>query len=168
MVTSYNAPLPSQHPPRTATLESLEMLFDKEVVMKEKITCIKTIREMTGTGLKEAKDFFEQVVQPTVSINGNTNKARYKRVVGSEDQVDITSDPNEKLAPPMFMVGRSYHQIDGTIVMIIGQANPNTSYETVYSISSAGETVHRYNRRDFGRVTGTDSEDPDPRNLRKL
>jgi hypothetical protein len=41
-------------------VEDLRELMDVEFVNKSKINCIKHIRAMTGLGLKEAKDFFEQ------------------------------------------------------------------------------------------------------------
>ena len=166
MVTSITTNTPNMNPPRVYTLSYLERLFDKKVVREEKINCIKFIRQMTGTSLKEAKDFFEQVVQPTV-----LNAPHVLRASDDIGSVKINPDPTHKpadLSPPMFLVGQSYHQINGTIVMIIGQSNVNTSYETVYSIDADGNVIHRYNRRDFGRVTGTDFENPDPRNLRKL
>lgn len=66
---------------------------------------------------------------------------------------------------PMFLIGHTYKQLDGDVVLIVGAANQGNSYETVYSVSSDGQTIHRYNRRDYGRVTGTDHNNPDPRNL---
>lgn len=41
-------------------LNDLRELMDPEFVNSKRINCIKHIRSMTGEGLKEAKDFFEQ------------------------------------------------------------------------------------------------------------
>lgn len=68
----------------------------------------------------------------------------------------------------MYQIGRVYFQLDGKEVLIVGKSNENTSYETVFSICSEGKPIHRYNRRDFGRCTGSSHSIPDPRNLRVL
>lgn len=47
-------------------LSELKELFTADVVKNQKINCIKLLRQITGEGLKETKDFFEQVVQPAV------------------------------------------------------------------------------------------------------
>lgn len=146
--------------------EDLADLF-KSDVKDRKITSIKTIRHITGLGLKEAKEFCENIVIPA--------SKGLKRV-----QVDLGDDtgkvPDEpldggighELAPPMFLVGHNYEQLDGKIVVILGHSNPNTSYETVYTMDENGFVIHRYNRRDFGRCTGSDFEIPDQRNLKVL
>lgn len=64
----------------------------------------------------------------------------------------------------MFEVGKTYQSICGLPVKIAGKSNEGTNYETVFSIEN-GKEVHRYNARDFGRVTGTSHAKPDPRNL---
>lgn len=64
---------------------------------------------------------------------------------------------------PMFKVGKTYETVGGDMVKIVGISNEDTTYETVY----CEDMVHRYNRRDYGRVTGTDHETPDNRNLKK-
>lgn len=65
----------------------------------------------------------------------------------------------------MYTIGRIYRQLDGQEVLIVGIANRGTDHETVYSIAPGGDPIHRYSRRDFGRVTGTSFDRPDPRNL---
>ena len=50
-------------------LRHLRELMDPEFVNKQKINCIKHLRTITGEGLKEAKDFFEQEWLPF--INGD-------------------------------------------------------------------------------------------------
>jgi len=68
----------------------------------------------------------------------------------------------------MFEVGMKYETLGGDTVEIEGMANGGESCETVFSIDHNGHIVSRYNRRDFGRVTGTDNNNPDPRNLRAI
>lgn len=48
-------------------MEDLRELMDTEFVNKRKIHCIKHILAMTGVGLREAKDFFEQEWLPFVN-----------------------------------------------------------------------------------------------------
>lgn len=52
--------------PRFTDKRDLLNLFDQQFVQSNKIGCIKLIRSITGLGLKEAKDFFEQDLQPRV------------------------------------------------------------------------------------------------------
>ena len=52
-------------------LDDLRELMNVEFANKNKINCIKHIRAMTGEGLREAKDFFEQEWIPFV--NGEKN-----------------------------------------------------------------------------------------------
>lgn len=42
------------------TLRELRDLMSVDVVSTQKINCIKLLRQITGEGLKETKDFFEQ------------------------------------------------------------------------------------------------------------
>ena len=65
----------------------------------------------------------------------------------------------------MFEVGKTYQTIGAGHVEIVGMYNEGNDYETVFSLDPDGHEVNRYNRRDFGRVTGTDNNNPDPRNL---
>ena len=68
--------------------------------------------------------------------------------------------------PPAYLPGKTYLNLKGEPVSIIAYGDNvdlhGTSYETVRDDLN----VHRYNRRDFGRVTGTNHNIPDPRNLR--
>jgi len=66
----------------------------------------------------------------------------------------------------MFKVDETYETLGGEYVEIVGIHGAGTDHETVFSISPGGREVNRYNRRDYGRVTGTDHESPDPRNLK--
>lgn len=50
------------------SLNELAMLFHPETVDRAKINCIKAIRSITGAGLKEAKDFFENTVHPVIVL----------------------------------------------------------------------------------------------------
>ncbi len=74
----------------------------------------------------------------------------------------------DHVIPPMFHMGQIYLTVGGDRVFIVGLSNQGTNYETAYSIDSGGRAIHRYNRRDHGRVTGTDRANPDPENLVKL
>jgi len=155
---------------RQVTLNKLRNLTDTDYVANNKIGCIKILCDITGKGLKEVKDFFEQEWQPYVNGNKTPMKAnKSSNNYGTLDHVSI--EPDEKpdtLPPPMFLVGHSYKQLDKCVVLILGVSNPNTSYETVYTMGSDGNVIHRYNRRDFGRCTGSDHEDLDPRNLERV
>lgn len=55
--------------PRFTTLNDLRDLMAPDYVNSKKINCIKTLRQITGEGLKETKDFFEQEWLPF--INGD-------------------------------------------------------------------------------------------------
>lgn len=52
---------------RWTPLDELTKLFDPDIVSTQKINCIKTVRGITGEGLKEAKDWVEQFLVPTVA-----------------------------------------------------------------------------------------------------
>lgn len=150
--------------PKHTPLSEFSDLFDPEFVTKRKINCIKLLRQITGEGLLETKNFFEQVVQPVIAKSG-------KRLDNYGTLSHVSVEPSEEPAtipPPMFLVGHSYKQLDGCVVLVLGVSNPNTSYETVYTMGNDGNVIHRYNRRDFGRCTGSDHENPDPRNLEKV
>lgn len=154
--------------PQHTTLDELRELINPEFVKLKKINSIKLIRQITGEGLKETKDFFEQVWQPAVTGGFPASVIKQSSITGSYGQLLKDDEEPAKLPPPMYLVGQAYKQLDGCTVLIIGVSNPNTSYETVYSVDREGSVVHRYNRRDFGRCTGSDSENPDPRNLEIL
>lgn len=147
-------------------LDELKQMFDYSYVVSNKIFTIKTLRTITGEGLKETKDFLEQVLIPAIEHQTPKASARSMQAVGHH--VPVTASVGELLPPPMYLVGHSYKQLNKNTVLIVGVANFNTNGETVYSVDPDGNTVHRYNRRDFGRVTGTDHNNPDPRNLEKL
>lgn len=157
--------------PKHTTLNELLSLIDPETVANKKINTIKLLRQITGEGLKEVKEFYEQEWEPFVTRKEPASKPSTKGIVGSRANIviidDVPSKPDD-LPPPMFLVGHSYKQLDGCTVMVLGVSNPNTSYETVYTLDSDGNVIHRYNRRDFGRCTGSDHENPDPRNLERL
>lgn len=150
--------------PQFVTLDELKLLFNPDNTNR-KIESIKLLRQITGAGLKETKDFFEQVVVSNVRPNSSSNKG--KPITTPDDLGEIVQSVTN-LSPPMFLVGMTYLQLDKTPVLIVGVANYGTSYETVYSIGSNGEPIHRYNRRDFGRVTGTDANNSSPYNLKRL
>jgi hypothetical protein len=74
---------------------------------------------------------------------------------------------------PRFKEGRRYRCMDGQMVTVLECVNSFRGYETV-RISRTSENcpqgIHCYNRstglgRDQGRVTGTDHDFSDPRNL---
>lgn len=53
--------------PRFTSLKELRELMDVDYVNSRKINCIKTLRQITGEGLKETKDFFEQEWLPFIN-----------------------------------------------------------------------------------------------------
>lgn len=147
------------HTPST----DLRQIMDKEFVNINKIRCIKIFRGITGEGLKETKDFVEKEWIPFIT------KLEYTAPVKVGKPITISDpdfDKDEILPAPMFFVGHAYKQEDGNTVLVLGTANTNTIYETVFSLNEDGNMIHRYNRRDFGRVTDTD--DPNyPQNFRR-
>lgn len=66
--------------------------------------------------------------------------------------------------PVPFMVGNTYRTQGGELVRFVSVSNEGTDYETM--ADEAG--VHRYTRRDFGRVTGSAHDYSDPRNVPPL
>jgi len=60
-----------------------------------------------------------------------------------------------------FFLNREYKTIGGETVKFIEVKSAGTKYETMMDETG----VHRYTSRDFGRVTGTSHEIPDPRNI---
>lgn len=62
-----------------------------------------------------------------------------------------------------YQIGKTYKMVNGGLATISGYANKDDTagYETVYCTNN----IHRYSQRDFGRVTGTDHNVPDNRNL---
>lgn len=63
-----------------------------------------------------------------------------------------------------FVVGNFYRTLDDTLVRFVRTHHEGMGDETMED--EAG--IHRYTRRDFGRVTGTDHHTPDPRNVLPL
>lgn len=63
-------------------LKNLRELMNTEFVNKSKIHCIKHIRSMTGTSIKEAKDFFQDEWLPF--INGDKNPPKVVRELVSD------------------------------------------------------------------------------------
>lgn len=155
------------------SLATLEEIMSPEYVAKNKISTIKTLRQMSGEGLRETKDFLEQIWMPFLAQKGEPKKVSKKdmgsHITGSLYGIPTfeTDDqtPASDLSPPAFILGHSYRQFNSEYALIVGISNRNTSYETVYSIDGDGKPIHRYNRRDFGRCTGSDHNNPDPRNL---
>jgi hypothetical protein len=150
------------------SLAELSKLFDKEFVSKQKINTIKILRSITGEGLKETKDYLEQrlipfIVEGKPMASHDDFDANYMEV-GQHISSAIPAG-SEDLTPPMFLIGHSYRQLNKDTVLIVGASNQGTSYETVYSINPEGKAIHRYNRRDYGRCTGTNHMDPSEFNL---
>jgi hypothetical protein len=54
-----------------------------------------------------------------------------------------------------FALGQTYLTMSGELVTMMGVSNQGTIYESMYDQFEC----HRYTTRDFGRVTGTKSED---------
>lgn len=52
--------------PAQVDLYELKTLFSEDYVRTNKINCIKLLRQITGAGLREAKDFFELVIDPAI------------------------------------------------------------------------------------------------------
>lgn len=53
--------------PKFFPLDKLRDLMDPKFVNKQKINCIKHLRQITGEGLKETKEFFELEWRPFVN-----------------------------------------------------------------------------------------------------
>lgn len=66
------------------------------------------------------------------------------------------------MAVSPYRLGGKYLTVGGEVVRLEQVTNFDTSYQTM----ACRMGVHRYTARDFGRVTGTDHNNPDPRNLR--
>lgn len=56
--------------PRFLPMFELKDLANKDYVNRNKINCIKMMRQITGEGLKETKEFFEQVWLPMINGTG--------------------------------------------------------------------------------------------------
>ncbi len=82
---------------RTFTLEDLRELMDPEFVNQGKINCIKHLRQMTGEGLRETKDFFEQEWLPL--MNGTRTPPKEVKVyVEDTPEFHRLSEQVEQLA----------------------------------------------------------------------
>lgn len=158
--------------PKHTSFNQLSSLIDPETMVNNSINTIKLLRQITGKDLKEVVEFFEEVWKPFVLSQPSSRVGdTFKPPIGVDIDDIATFEGENKtfdLPPPMYLVGHSYKQLDGCTVMILGVSNPNTSYETVYTLNSNGNVVHRYNRRDFGRCINSDPQNPDPQNLEIL
>lgn len=72
--------------------------------------------------------------------------------------------PVEQAVQVPFVVGNFYRTLGGAQVRFVRTHHEGMGHETMED--EAG--IHRYTRRDFGRVTGTDHHPPDPRNVLPL
>jgi hypothetical protein len=156
---------------RFTSLSQLKQLFDLGSVRQGKIETIKLLRQITGEGLRETKDFYEQELLPFLQngrmMSGTLASDDPNHLdMGDPPLVQGEAETRGDLDPPTFLIGHSYQQYNGEVVLIVGAANQNTDYETVYSIGPDGRAIHRYNRRDRGRVTGSSMQDPSPMNLK--
>ena len=70
-----------------------------------------------------------------------------------------------QMSKSMYEPGKTYQTYGGYKVLIRGICSAGTDYETVYSRNKWGVEIHRYNRRDYGRCTGSASGNLDSRNL---
>lgn len=146
--------------PEYTALSEIKKLFDFKEVSANKIYTIKVLRSLSGEGLKETKDFLEQVLIP--AIEHQVPSTTLRQPVGAHS---VGAHRSGVSVPPMYLVGHSYKQRNKNTVLILGVSNFNTDGETVYFMDGDGNLVHCYNRRDFGRVIGTDYNGSDPRNL---
>lgn len=77
---------------------------------------------------------------------------------GTEPSIDETH-------PRMWEVGETVTLKDGTKRLVVAMGNVNSPYESIATMEHDYEDdcvklIHRYNRRDYGRVTGTEGNDP--------
>ena len=68
------------------------------------------------------------------------------------------------LTPEPYRLGNTYQTQSGELVTLVEVANEGTHYETM----ACAQGIHRYTRRDFGRVTGSPFDYSDPRNIPPL
>jgi hypothetical protein len=148
----------------TMALEELADLIRPSYAANNEAHAIKLLMALSGASFADCEDFYEGTLVPF--FKGEVSTRNIKSYFDlDEERKNTSKEAVETDIPPMFLVGHTYLQLNGSPVTIIGKTNDNTESETVYSIDSNGNTIHRYNRRDFGRVTGTDHNNPDPRNL---
>lgn len=74
---------------RFTTLRELRELMSVDVVSNQKINCIKLLRQISGEGLKEVKDFFEQEWMPFVLEGRHFGKSTMTPPAQSLDLLDI-------------------------------------------------------------------------------
>ncbi|ACL81275.1 hypothetical protein [Silicibacter phage DSS3phi2] len=74
---------------RFTTLPELRELMSVDVSSSQKINCIKLLRQITGEGLKETKDFFEQEWMPFVLEGQRFGKPTMTPPAQSLELVDI-------------------------------------------------------------------------------
>lgn len=70
-------------------LREFRELMSMDVVSNHKINCIKLLRQITGEGLKETKDFFEQEWMPFVLKGERFDKSTMTSPAQSLELVDI-------------------------------------------------------------------------------
>lgn len=106
--------------------------------------------------------FLPQSAQTIVEMP--TGKPKKNTLKGSPNTAEF-----ENQYPRMWDVGDVVTQRDGRRVLIVEMANVDNPYESVGAIHlehgdglepATLKMVHRYNRRDYGRVTATDGTDP--------
>ena len=82
---------------RFTHLEDLKNLLDKEFVACEKVTCIKIIRQITGKGLRETLDFFENVLCPVILNGENLGKFTLDTDQNMYEELEYNLDHKEIL-----------------------------------------------------------------------
>lgn len=160
------------------TLDELRRFIEPHSILNNEIMTLNRIRRITGVREKEAREFYDQFLKPFARRHTVTHTS--SGIVPDENTVPINKPPRKSVFdadgdplpkaenPPMFLVGQAYHQVNGEIALVVGTSQTGSTYETVYTIDSQGNPVHRYNRRDFGRVTGSNHDNPDPRNFKRI
>lgn len=91
------------------------------------------------------------------SVSGVSDSTHWSKYHVPEFESKPIREPKAK-CDPMYLIGHTYKQLNGDVVLIVGAANQGSTHETVYSITPSGKTLHRYSRRDFGRCTGSSSD----------
>jgi hypothetical protein len=94
------------------------------------------------------------------------DQAKLAELVASREsrEARTQAQAGEVALPEPYRVGNEYRTQEGKWVRFVGVANEGTSYESMFD----EDGVHRYTRRDFGRVTGTAHDYSDPRNTPPL
>ena len=101
---------------RFTSLVELRELMSVDVVSNQKINCIKLLRQITGEGLKETKDFFEQEWIPFIlkgyrfGISTMTPSTQSFDLLGIMDRLqalenivnELTRNETKKMAATIF------------------------------------------------------------------